>query len=113
MNRWRPEVFAYFDHPITNAYTESLNSLIKLMYHVGRGYSFDALRAKILYTKGIHKTQPRPTESLRSQRRVAPADNVFMYYWTFRDEKVRPLSAINYGASINALTALLERAAHN
>lgn len=30
----------YFDHRVTNAYTESLNSLIRVINRLGRGYSF-------------------------------------------------------------------------
>ena len=37
------------------AYTESLNSLIRVMDRLDRGYSFEALRAKILCTEGAHK----------------------------------------------------------
>jgi hypothetical protein len=55
MNNWEEEIFNYFISPITNAYTESLNRLIKTMNHVGRGYSFEALRAKILFTQGYRK----------------------------------------------------------
>lgn len=51
MTNWKEEIFNYFNVPITNAYTESLNNLIKVMNKVGRGYSFEALRAKILFTK--------------------------------------------------------------
>jgi transposase len=52
VNNWMPEIMAYFDHPVTNAYTESLNNLGRVMNRLGRGYSFEALRAKILlYTK--------------------------------------------------------------
>lgn len=29
MNNWHDPIFAYFDHPITNAYTESANNLIR------------------------------------------------------------------------------------
>ncbi|AQZ91064.1 MULTISPECIES: transposase [Bacillaceae] len=29
MNNWEEEIFNYFNSPITNAYTESLNCLIK------------------------------------------------------------------------------------
>ncbi|WP_272880013.1 transposase [Sulfoacidibacillus ferrooxidans] len=54
---WEKEVFAYFDHPITNAYTESLNSLIRVINRLVRGYSFEALRAKILYTEGLAKVR--------------------------------------------------------
>ncbi len=55
MKGWENEIFAYFDHRITNAYTESLNSLIRVINRLGRGYSFEALRAKILFTEGLVK----------------------------------------------------------
>lgn len=48
---------AYFDHHITNAYTESLNGLIRVMNRLSRGYFFEALRAKILFTEGAQKTK--------------------------------------------------------
>lgn len=59
MNNWEEEIFNYFNFPITNAYTESLNRLIKTMNHVGRGYSFEALRAKILFTQGYRKVKKK------------------------------------------------------
>ena len=52
---WHDAILAYFDDGVTNAYTESLNNLIRLTNRIGRGYSFDVLRAKILYTEGLHK----------------------------------------------------------
>lgn len=55
MGNWETEIFNYFDHPITNAYTECLNGLIRVIECSGRGYSFEALRSKILYTAGAHK----------------------------------------------------------
>ena len=57
MTNWEEEVFNYFTSPITNAYTESLNRLIKTTNHIGRGYSFEALRAKILFTQGYRKVK--------------------------------------------------------
>lgn len=58
---WAPWILEYFNHPITNSYTESLNNLIRVMNRLGRGYSFEALRAKILFTEGAHKhTNSRP-----------------------------------------------------
>jgi transposase len=54
-SNWQPWILGYFEHPVTNAYTESLNSLIRVMNRLGRGYSFEALRAKILFTEGAHK----------------------------------------------------------
>ncbi|MBI3117567.1 MAG: ISL3 family transposase [Candidatus Hydrogenedentes bacterium] len=54
-DNWTPWILEYFNHPITNAYTESLNNLIRVMNRLGRGYSFEALRAKILFAEGAHK----------------------------------------------------------
>jgi transposase len=58
VENWHEEIFAYFDflpNPVTNAYTESLNNLIKLINKNGRGYKFDVLRAKILFSDGVRK----------------------------------------------------------
>jgi transposase len=70
---WQPWILNYFEHPVTHAYSESLNSLIRVMNRLGRGYSFEALRAKILFTESIHrhkqarlkferKRQPEPVD---------------------------------------------------
>ncbi len=57
MQNWHDEIFTYFDHPVTNAYTESANNLIRAMQRMGRGYSFAVLRAKMLYTAGVQKLE--------------------------------------------------------
>ncbi|WP_419648410.1 ISL3 family transposase [Thiolapillus sp.] len=51
------DIFAYWDapFPITNAYTEGLNGLIKMSNRLGRGYSYDIIRAKTLYSKEARK----------------------------------------------------------
>jgi hypothetical protein len=49
INDCKQEVFNYFLHRYTNAYTESINNVIKKVEKVGVGYSFDVLRAKVLY----------------------------------------------------------------
>ncbi|WP_295401823.1 ISL3 family transposase [uncultured Thiocystis sp.] len=63
-------IFAYWDSPaqITNAYTECLNGLIKLSNRMGRGYSYEIIRAKTLYAKharkvgsGVRLTAPSET----------------------------------------------------
>lgn len=50
-------IFAYWDSPaqITNAYTECLNGLIKLSNRMGRGDSYEIIRAKTLYAKQARK----------------------------------------------------------
>src|SRR5690606_4229632 len=59
LTNWRDEVFAYFDHRATNAYTEALNGLARVVNRNGRGYSFNVLRARIVYGVGI-PIQRRP-----------------------------------------------------
>lgn len=114
---WMPEILNYFEHPVTNAYTESLNSLIRVMDRMGRGYSFEALRAKILFTEGAHvKQKYRP----KFERRSVPdirfsviADDNFEALAEFRafeptkqyNVQVDPM---NYGASISTLVQLIE-----
>ncbi len=61
MGNWHDEIFAYFTVPgasITNATTEALNGLAKLAQRSGRGYSYDAIRAKLLYGIGTHRQIP-------------------------------------------------------
>lgn len=48
---WREEMLAYFDHPISNGYTEALNGVAKVINRAGRGYSFEVLRARLLFSK--------------------------------------------------------------
>nr|WP_281273245.1 transposase [Lysobacter pythonis] len=54
-SNWRFHILNYFEHPVTNAYTEGLNNLIRVMNRLCRGYSFEAFRAKILFAEGIRK----------------------------------------------------------
>ena len=114
------------DYHVTNAYTESLNSLIRVMNRLGRGYSFEALRAKILFTEGIHSNkQKRP----RFERK-REAEPVEMGYGLPDDaidyglpvmEKVRSMRPPevydphkhekrekNYGADISTLIRMIE-----
>lgn len=68
MQNWRNEIFAYFDHQATNAYTESLNGLMKLANRMGRGYSFEVIRARILYAPENAKTTTLRRGILRDQQ---------------------------------------------
>lgn len=70
-DNWAPWILGYFDHPVTNAYTESLNNLIRVMNRLGRGYSFEALRAKILFAEGAHKhANSRPKFEKRAREQI-------------------------------------------
>jgi hypothetical protein len=73
---------------------------------MGRGYSFEALRAKILYTEGFHKVE-RPKWERRALRREV---SVFMSY----SDSVGMMTAndyvesVNYGSDISTLTRRIE-----
>lgn len=101
---WEPLILSYFDHRITNAFSESMNNLIRLMNRIGRGYSFEALRAKVLYTDRLHKVK-RP----RFNKRQA---SDFMMGRHAAGYTVQPDSGAerttNYGVDISTLASLLE-----
>jgi len=106
---WQSQILAYFDHPVTNAYTESLNSLIRVMNRLGRGYSFEALRAKILFTEGIHNK----TKTKFRRREAEPTLGYTMFEMVGRasfgqDQHEMVEAAKNYGADISTLTRLIE-----
>lgn len=120
---WQPWILEYFDHPITNAYTESLNNLIRVMNRLGRGYSFEALRAKILFAEGAFKRKnsrpkfERKRESVRAFElmddavgyglptlpRATPAP-VLRTAEPHQDETPEK----NYGVDISTLTKMIE-----
>lgn len=62
LKNWKEQIFAYFDvNPhVTNAYTESVNSLIRHVNRGGRGYSFNTLRAKLLYVGKTREYREAP-----------------------------------------------------
>ena len=119
---WMPEILNYFTHPVTNAYTECLNSLIRVIDRLGRGYSFEALRAKILFTEGIHSTKKnRPKferrrnpgirfsmprgEVLNDQSftlsRFTPSDT------NLQNQHEAPEEILNFGADISTLISFI------
>jgi transposase len=51
---WTIPILQYFNHPVANIYSESFNSLIQVINRLKRGYSFDALRIKILFADDIN-----------------------------------------------------------
>ena len=108
---WQPYILNYFDHPvnqpITNAYTESLNNLIRVMNRLGRGYSFEALRAKVLFSEEAFKKElQRPKFERRIERfgREAP-DFAMEFAIDMGDQRG---DEINYGVDISTLTRMIE-----
>lgn len=127
VTNWEPYILNYFEHPITNAFTESLNNLIRVMNRLGRGYSFEALRAKILFTEGLHKhTTTRPKFERRERAGRPREDEPATVGYAFTMAKAYPEmrqpprppkpekqhgereQAKNYGVDLATLIAKLE-----
>ena len=73
---WRPYILNYFDDQrVTNAFTESFNAKVRAVYRNERGYTFERLRAKVLYTD-------------RFQKRVAMQEKVRVRKQKFEDVAV-------------------------
>lgn len=86
VRNWHAEIFAFFDYPVTNAYTEARNGLIKIANRAGRGYSFETIRAKALLMKsGPHKT----CECCKGQYPETAFKVLQIRYWV--DGKTYPL----------------------
>jgi transposase len=115
---WAPWILEYFNHPVTNAYTESLNNLIRVMNRLGRGYSFEALRAQILFAEGAYKhsvTKPK-FEWMDWEEALEPGMVCYSPgTTTFKKTTIGPPKSTqpaeekkNYGVDISTLTRMIE-----
>jgi len=68
MQNWRTEILNYFDFPTTNAYTESMNGIAKMINRAGRGYSFEVIRSRLLFANS-----PTNKRTLRARRAASEA----------------------------------------
>ncbi len=69
---WRDRILNYFEDPVTNAYTESVNSVIRELDRVGRGYSFETMRAMMLHDGTVRSK----STSTRRRRPAMPDDAI-------------------------------------
>ncbi len=113
---WEPYILGYFEHPITNAYTESLNNLIRVMNRLGRGYSFEALRAKLLFAEGAFKREiEKPKFQRRDWRQVdynlPDGGGVFnrsLGHYPRHESTEQTHNERNFGTDISTLIRLIE-----
>lgn len=118
---WTMPILNYFNHPVTNDYTESLNSLIRVMNRLGRGYSFEAQRARILFAEGAHKHKLSRPKLERKERLQAEPEPVMgdSFASMVPESAPEPKSYIpkstepekpekNYGADISILIRMIE-----
>ena len=101
----------HYDCPVSNAYTESINNLAKGMNRMGRGYSFDVIRARLLFddearadTRTTIRKKPRkavPSTPSMGMGRMVPSYNHLF------DLEVEE-NVIEYGPYIPTLVRKLE-----
>lgn len=79
-----------------------------MMNRLGRGYSFEALRAKILFSESIHKVK-RPAFK-RKPRQTPSMEDAMMHrsYYFGRSMEAQEDRERNYGADINLRVEQLE-----
>jgi transposase len=98
---WHTEIFNYFDDRYTNAFTESINNLIKHIEKRGRGYSFEVLRAKVLFgTKATIKPRFGEQDFTRMEKFTMTSYN---NYFT------PPALVDGFGVSIPQLLEVIQR----
>lgn len=110
----KEHILNYFDTQVTNAYTESINRLAKTINRMGRGYSLEVVRAKMLYDpraleKGAMVERQESTRVVRDQGSSGGRKMGYVgMFPTTRTEKVVTKRAVYYGAHIPTLCDLLE-----
>lgn len=78
VKNWREEILAYFDKPLTNGYTEAMNGVAKVINRQGRGYSFEMLRAKLLFKDNHRKilgSVPKKSDFLSGEELIAALES--------------------------------------
>ena len=108
VDRWHKEIFNFFDcNRVSNASTEAINGIIKKINRAGNGYTFEVLRAKILY--GAGQKAYTSIKKLRENRSTNSAailnfmsDFTFRNFYNFDTEK-------HFGVSLELLKEELER----
>jgi transposase len=101
VKNWDREIFAYWEHPVTNAATEALNGIMKMVNRMGRGYTFDVLRAKIL---------GRPQLLKRQRRRDIPQHRLVYVlrqpHHASREDLLATASQIEVGIDLSTLSVM-------
>jgi transposase len=111
VNAFRTEIFNYFDCKYTNAYTESVNNLIKLIEKNGRGYSFEVLRAKVLFSTKATKKPPFGGGDFTTIGKAM----VTSYHELYNHTPMKPILAytddesMSFGVDVPTLTEVLEK----
>ncbi|CAI6279482.1 hypothetical protein ACR6EC_24170 [Bacillus subtilis] len=90
-------------HPYTNAYTESMNNIIKSVEKEGKGYSFEVLRAMVLYGTEATLKKPKYDHDMEFNAFDFRNEQEFNAYY----EEVKDKS-VSLGVDLTTLSKILE-----
>ena len=71
IDNWYEEVFAYFDYPYTNGFTERMNQEVKRLQREGKRLSFESMRVKMIFGTAL-RWQREEEENQHKKRRNKP-----------------------------------------
>ena len=108
LRSWWTEIFNWYECQISNAYTESINRIAKDMNRMGRGYSFEVIRARLIFDEEARRPNRKTVRS--KPRRSARSDDFSMgrMSYAMASETSTPDRVIEYGPHIPTLCDLLE-----
>jgi len=108
LHNWWNEIFSWYECQVTNAFTESINRLAKDVNRMGRGYSFDVIRAKLLYDQEARKPT---TKTVRKHVKKEIPTVGYMDMRMAQEKRYETVieeTVIEYGPHIPTLCRLLE-----
>lgn len=114
---WKTYILNYFDDErVTNAFTESFNAKIRRVYRDGRGYIFERLRAKVLFTDRLQKRgsiQEKVKVRKKPKFEEVGLGRTYFMVTDVREERVEHEVRIqtrqgNLGTNLSTLGALLD-----
>jgi transposase len=87
VDNWHVEVFAYFEHPYTNGFTERMNQEVKRLQHEGKRLSFESMRVKVIFGTALRwkrekeeaqhrKCRKKRKPTKRSKNGIATRSNI-------------------------------------
>ena len=107
---WREPVFAYWESPrVSNGYTENRNGIVKEINRLGRGYSFAALRARLLFNPKARAASAQIIrDPIAEDAQTIGKSTTFDLYVSHRRNRVSYKErVVEYGPSMEVLASML------
>lgn len=114
INNWHKEIFNFFDcDRYTNGVVESMNNIIKSIERYGRGYTFEVLRAKVMFSTAATKPPKYSFKKPISKRPSGPPEGAFGLVFagrtpTYQESKESRVLEIGTGVDMDELAAILD-----